>query len=78
MFSLQRTDVFPAGDLALRVALQRLKGVAQPLNEKQARELVAKEIGPAQTQTPAPAPAANQPLVKKVVAKRATTKPNKA
>ena len=26
MFSLQRPDVFPAGDLALRLALQKLKG----------------------------------------------------
>ncbi len=41
MFSLQRRDIFPAGDLALRIALQRLKGIAEPLNEKQARELVA-------------------------------------
>ena len=41
MFSLQRRDIFPAGDLALRVALQKLKGIAEPLNEKQARELVA-------------------------------------
>ena len=41
MFSLQRSDVFPAGDLALRVALQKLKGLDQPLGEKQAREVVA-------------------------------------
>jgi len=41
MFSLQRSDIFPAGDLALRVALQRLKGIADPLNEKQARAIVA-------------------------------------
>lgn len=40
MFSLQRADVFPAGDLALRIALQKLKGLKQPLNEKQAREMV--------------------------------------
>ena len=40
MFSLRRTDVFPAGDLALRIALQKLKGVARPLDEKRARELV--------------------------------------
>jgi DNA-3-methyladenine glycosylase II len=40
MFSLQRSDIFPAGDLALRIALQKLKGIKQPLNEKQARELV--------------------------------------
>lgn len=41
MFSLQRSDIFPAGDLALRIALQRLKGIDAPLNEKQSRELVA-------------------------------------
>lgn len=41
MFSLQRSDIFPAGDLALRIALQKLKGLDTPLNEKQARELVA-------------------------------------
>jgi len=41
MFSLQRRDIFPAGDLALRVALQKLKGVDEALSEKQARELVA-------------------------------------
>ncbi len=41
MFSLRRCDVFPAGDLALRLALQKLKGIAEPLNENRARELVA-------------------------------------
>jgi DNA-3-methyladenine glycosylase II len=41
MFSLQRSDIFPAGDLALRIALQKLKGIADPLNEKQARAIVA-------------------------------------
>jgi DNA-3-methyladenine glycosylase II len=41
MFSLQRSDIFPAGDLALRIALQKLKGIDTPLNEKQSRELVA-------------------------------------
>jgi len=40
MFSLQRSDVFPAGDLALRIALQKLKGIESPLDEKQARALV--------------------------------------
>jgi len=40
MFSLQRTDIFPAGDLALRIALQKLKGIEDPLSDKQARELV--------------------------------------
>ena len=41
MFSLQRRDIFPAGDLALRVALQKLKGIDEALTEKQARGLVA-------------------------------------
>ena len=41
MFSLQRSDIFPAGDLALRIALQKLKGIDTPLDDKQARELVA-------------------------------------
>jgi DNA-3-methyladenine glycosylase II len=41
MFSLHRSDVFPAGDLALRIALQRLKGFEQALDEKQARAAVA-------------------------------------
>jgi DNA-3-methyladenine glycosylase II len=41
MFSLQRSDIFPAGDLALRIALQKLKGIDRPLSEKQARDLVA-------------------------------------
>ena len=41
MFSLQRSDVFPAGDLAIRIALQKLKGMDNKLDEKQAREVVA-------------------------------------
>ncbi len=40
MFSLQRADIFPAGDLALRIALQKLKGIEELLSDKQARELV--------------------------------------
>ena len=40
MFSLQRVDIFPAGHLALRVALQKLRGIEQLLSEKQARELM--------------------------------------
>ena len=40
MFSLQRSDIFPAGDLALRIALQKLKGLDEPLNETQARAVV--------------------------------------
>jgi len=41
MFSLRRSDVFPAGDLALRSALQRLKRIDEKLSERQARGLVA-------------------------------------
>ena len=41
LFSLQRSDIFPDGDLALRIALQRLKGIDTALDEKQARQLVA-------------------------------------
>ena len=40
MFSLQRSDIFPAGDLAIRIALQKLKGMECRLDEKQAREVV--------------------------------------
>jgi len=40
MFSLQRSDIFPAGDLALRIALQKLKRIDSKLDEKQAREMV--------------------------------------
>ena len=40
MFSLQRSDVFPAGDLALRVALGRLKGLDSVPGEREARALV--------------------------------------
>ena len=40
MFSLQRRDIFPAGDLAIRIALQKLKRVDSKLGEKQAREMV--------------------------------------
>ena len=40
MFSLQRGDIFPAGDLAIRIALQKLKGITSKLDEKQAREVV--------------------------------------
>lgn len=41
MFSLQRRDVFAAGDLALRIALQKLKRLETAPGEKQARALVA-------------------------------------
>ncbi len=37
MFSLQRADIFPANDLALQVALQKLKGLDSRPNENQAR-----------------------------------------
>jgi DNA-3-methyladenine glycosylase II len=40
MFALRREDVFPAGDLALRAALQRLRRLDDKLGEKRARELV--------------------------------------
>ena len=40
MFSLRRNDIFPADDLALQVALQRLKGLAQRPTPKQARALI--------------------------------------
>ncbi len=40
MFSLQREDIFPADDLALQVALQRLKGLEARPTPKQARALI--------------------------------------
>jgi DNA-3-methyladenine glycosylase II len=40
MFSLKRADIFPADDLALRVALGRLKGLEQRPTPGQARALV--------------------------------------
>jgi len=39
MFSLQRKDIFPADDLALQVALQRLKGLTQRPTPKLVRSL---------------------------------------
>lgn len=41
MFSLGRTDIFAADDLALQEALKRLKGLEARPTAKQARELVA-------------------------------------
>ena len=41
MFSLGRRDIFPSGDLALRVAVGRLKGLEERPTPGQARELVA-------------------------------------
>lgn len=40
MFSLQRRDIFPADDLALQVALGRLKGLEQRPTAKQSRQLI--------------------------------------
>lgn len=41
MFSLQHPDIYPAGDLALQIAVQRLKGLKQRPSEKQTREIAA-------------------------------------
>ncbi|SER53028.1 DNA-3-methyladenine glycosylase II [Vreelandella subterranea] len=41
MFSLKRPDIFPADDLALRVALGRLKGMDDKPTPRQARQWVA-------------------------------------
>ncbi|MBE0400312.1 DNA-3-methyladenine glycosylase 2 family protein [Halomonas sp. FME1] len=40
MFSLNRPDIFPADDLALRVALGRLKGMDDKPTPKQARQMI--------------------------------------
>jgi len=40
MFSLQRQDVFPSGDLALLVALQKLKGLDEKPTPQHAQELI--------------------------------------
>jgi DNA-3-methyladenine glycosylase II len=40
MFSLQRQDIFPSGDLALLVALQKLKGLDEKPTPQQAQELI--------------------------------------
>ena len=40
MFSLKRQDIFPADDLALQVALGRLKRLADKPTPKQARDMV--------------------------------------
>ena len=40
MFSLQRDDIFPADDLALQVALQRLKGLRKRPTQREARTLI--------------------------------------
>ena len=41
MFSLQRQDIFPSGDLALLVALQKLKGLNEKPSPEIAQELIA-------------------------------------
>lgn len=40
MFSLQRQDIFPTGDLALLVALQKLKGLSEKPTPQQAQDLI--------------------------------------
>lgn len=40
MFSLQRQDVFPSGDLALLIALQKLKGLDKKPTQKEAQEII--------------------------------------
>lgn len=42
MFSLQRADIFPADDLALQVALQKLKQLPERPTAKRAREVTAR------------------------------------
>ena len=39
MFALGRADIFPAGDLALQIAVQRLEALAEKPTEKQTREI---------------------------------------
>jgi len=39
MFALGHPDIFPAGDLALQVAIQRLDGLSDKPTEKQTREI---------------------------------------
>ena len=41
MFSLNRQDIFPADDLALQVAIGRLKGLEDKPTAKKARDMVA-------------------------------------
>ena len=38
MFSMQRSDIFPAGDLALQISASHLLGCKEKFNEKQMRE----------------------------------------
>jgi DNA-3-methyladenine glycosylase II len=39
MFALGRLDIFPAGDLALQIAVQRLEALPEKPSEKQTREI---------------------------------------
>jgi DNA-3-methyladenine glycosylase II len=48
MFALERADIFPAGDLALQIAVQRLDALAEKPTEKQTRE-IAKRWSPQQS-----------------------------
>ena len=40
MFSLQREDIFPSGDLALLIALQKLKGLDEKPTPKEAQAII--------------------------------------
>lgn len=40
MFALQRQDIFPANDLALQAALQKLKGLAERPGDKLSRQII--------------------------------------
>lgn len=42
MFALGRADIFPAGDLALQVAVQRLDSLKERPGEKQTREIASR------------------------------------
>ncbi len=48
MFALDRADIFPAGDLALQVAVGRLENLPEKPNEKRTRE-IAKRWSPYQS-----------------------------
>ncbi len=42
MFALDRPDIYPAGDLALQVAIQRLEGMPDKPTEKQTRKIASR------------------------------------
>ncbi len=48
MFSLQHPDIYPAGDLALQIAIQRLKKLDERPSEQQTRD-IAKQWSPHQS-----------------------------